>query len=479
MSDIPALSKDNSRRNFLRTIGAAAAGLFVAPYIKSAGVFAYAHEANGQFTARVAITNTEGTPADRYGPAGVREKVRYLFDQMGGIGDVVKAGDKVAIKINLTGGSGSAGSTLLGGYSITETMWTHPALLQAVGELLIDAGVKAEDISIVDALWDTVITAPFGASDQFGYRAVQKALGCSMVNLNSVLPYSSFVDMPVGSNGINFTSFKMNRILAEANVYVSIPKLKHHAEAGFTCSLKNQVGTVPKQLYTIQSNQGRRQALHSPNGGSSNSYLPESVCDLNLARPVHLAIVDGIMNSKGGEGVWIPTFEPYQSHVLFAGEDPVATDSVGACLMGLDPEADSLSLPGGGKCDNYLALLNSRGAGTNKLREIEIVGDGASIVTSAKAGVAVTPPIDFKLLPNFPNPFNPATRIVFYLPRSENVTVAIFNVAGQELETLIEGQLPAGQHDLQWSANGLASGVYLCRMQAGSFTQTIKMIYEK
>jgi uncharacterized protein (DUF362 family) len=359
-------------------------------------------------------------------------------------------------------------------------MWTHPAVLQAVGELLIDAGVNANDMYIVDSLWDTQSTAPFGASDEFGYAAVQKALGCKVIDLNNPAPYSSFATISTGTNPFHSASLTMNQILSDVNVYVSIPKLKHHAEAGLTCSLKNQVGTVPKSLYITSSNTGRRQALHNPTGGASNSYLPESICDLNGARPVDLAVVDGIKNAKGGEGVWIPTFVPYESHVLFAGKDPVATDSIGAYLMGLDCEATSLPLPNGETmCDNYLDLLHNKGVGTNQLKEIDVLGDGASLVTSVRPQNDVPLPTKFLLLPNFPNPFNPSTRIVFFTPKAERITIKVFTVTGIEVQTLVEGDVPAGQHDLYWSGEGLASGVYFCRMEAEKFSGTIKMIYMK
>ena len=228
---------------------------------------------------------------------------------------------------------------------------------------------------------------------------------------------------------------------SDVDVYVSIPKLKQHAEAGLTCSLKNQVGTVPKSLYTITSNTSRRQMLHNPTGGSSASYLPESICDLNAARPVSLAVVDGIKNSKGGEGVWIPTFVPNESHVLIAGKDPVATDSIGAYLMGLDCEAASLPLPGGGTCDNYLYLLNKNGIGTNQLNEIQVLGDGASLITSVLTPNNKVPrqPSGFKLCSNSPNPFNPSTRIIFFMPKAEHVSIKVFAITGQEIETLLEG----------------------------------------
>ena len=92
-------------------------------------------------------------------------------------------------------------------------------------------------------------------------------------------------------------------------------------------------------------------------------------------------MVDGIKNARGGEGVWNPNFVPSESHVLFAGKEPVATDSIGAYLMGLDCEAEKLQLPGDNgygdtECDNYLDLLHTKGIGTNQLNEINVVGDG-------------------------------------------------------------------------------------------------------
>ncbi len=457
----------------MKTLGTTTAGLVVLPYLKPSGVFTYGHKAASSYLAQVAITQTVNTPADSYDPASVKAKVQYLFDTLGGVADVVKKGNKVAIKINLTGGSGSATSAKLNGMTITEAMWTHPAVLQAVGELLIDAGVNGSDIYIVDSLWDAA------SFDNFGYADVQKALGANMVDLNTPSPYSAFTTRNVGGTPFNFQSFSMNQILSDVDVYVSIPKLKQHAEAGLTCSLKNQVGTVPKSLYTTTTNTGRRQKLHNPTGGSSASYLPESICDLNAARPVHLAVVDGIKNSKGGEGVWIPTFTTYESHVLFAGKDPVATDSIGAYLMGLNCEATTLPLPGGGTCDNYLSLLHKNGVGTNQLNEIEVLGDGAGLITSVRPENTITQPSGFQLCPNFPNPFNPSTRIIFYLPMTEHVSIKVLTITGQEIETLVEGAVPAGEHDLNWDATGLASGVYICRMLAGDYSKTIKMVYQK
>jgi flagellar hook assembly protein FlgD len=87
--------------------------------------------------------------------------------------------------------------------------------------------------------------------------------------------------------------------------------------------------------------------------------------------------------------------------------------------------------------------------------------------------------MNFKLNANFPNPFNPSTMIVFYLPRNEHVTLKIYDTTGKEIETLIQGEVPAGEHRIHWTAGSLASGIYLCRMETKDFSETIKMVYQK
>jgi len=457
-----------SRRKFLTAMGTTTAGLLAAPYLKSVNVFAYGHKNNASYLAKVAVTQ-----ATNYDRVLIKQKVQHLFESIDGIGDIVSAGKKVAIKLNLTGGSGSAFNPKLQGKSITESVWTHPEVVRAVGELIIDCGVKGSDIYIVEALWDDA------SYDYFGYKDVQTSLGANKIDLNKTDPYTSFVDREVGPNKFHYSSFKMNQILADVDVFVSIPKLKHHYEAGFTGAIKNQIGIVPKSFYET-SNQSRRDALHTKDGTvSSTSHLPVSICDLYFARTVTLSVIDGIMNAHGGEGTWNPTFKLAEDHIMLAGKNAVATDSVSAYFLGNNPEEPTFTKPDGAKCDNHLYMLNQKGAGTNKINEIEIVGDGASLITDVKHEYDVSLPTRIELLQNFPNPFNPATIISFYTPASEFVTIKIYNIAGQEIETLVNGEVPAGQHELHWNAKNLASGVYIYQMQARNYSSSKKMIYQK
>ena len=84
-------------------------------------------------------------------------------------------------------------------------------------------------------------------------------------------------------------------------------------------------------------------------------------------------------------------------------------------------------------------------------------------------------PHEFLLQQNYPNPFNPSTTIRYGLPSRSHVTLAVFNTLGQQVATLVQGEQEAGYHDVHFDASGLASGVYLYRLQAGDFVQSLKL----
>ena len=85
----------------------------------------------------------------------------------------------------------------------------------------------------------------------------------------------------------------------------------------------------------------------------------------------------------------------------------------------------------------------------------------------------------FQLYQNYPNPFNPSTTIKFSVPKSEKVTLKIYNLLGQEVATLVSDNLNAGDYTYSWNAESLAGGVYIYKVQAGSFLQVRKMVFLK
>jgi len=105
--------------------------------------------------------------------------------------------------------------------------------------------------------------------------------------------------------------------------------------------------------------------------------------------------------------------------------------------------------------------------------------------------VAAGTPTEFVLRQNFPNPFNPTTTIHFAVPRRAQVSLRVFNLLGEEVATLVEGPVEAGEQVAEFGAAGLPSGVYLYRLQvrpldsadgrdsrgdAGEFAQTRSMV---
>jgi hypothetical protein len=95
-------------------------------------------------------------------------------------------------------------------------------------------------------------------------------------------------------------------------------------------------------------------------------------------------------------------------------------------------------------------------------------GGSLLIPTAVESPVGGTLPQSFFVDQNYPNPFNPSTTIRFGLPAEAFVTVKVFSVLGQEVAMLFEGRRDAGIHILQFDGARLASGMYLCRIQAGS-----------
>ena len=85
-------------------------------------------------------------------------------------------------------------------------------------------------------------------------------------------------------------------------------------------------------------------------------------------------------------------------------------------------------------------------------------------------------PISYALRQNFPNPFNPTTSISFALPTRSFVSLKVFDVLGREVSTIVCGELQAGTYTRQWNAANLASGVYFYRLQAGTYSDTKKLL---
>jgi len=127
---------------------------------------------------------------------------------------------------------------------------------------------------------------------------------------------------------------------------------------------------------------------------------------------------------------------------------------------------------------NYPVLFGGEDASGNN-DETWTFGGGDYPVSVEITPLPSAVPREYRLSQNYPNPFNPATEITYAIPEDVQVTLKVYNVLGAEVATLVDAQQKASFYMVRWDAGNLASGVYFCRLQAGDFNKTIKMILLK
>ncbi len=344
-----------SRRRFMAVSAAAAAG----------GASARC----GWFGQPARRTTVAVARVDGYERAKVRRAVEDLFDRLGGIRDIVHTGDRVAIKVNLTGGVIREGKLP---FLPIESYFTHPEVARAVAELAVDAGAKK--LFFVDGVFDGI------SYRETGFADIAKPLDAGLVDLNLPDPYPDYFRQPVGDRFQAYDAFLWNRLLGEVDAYISVAKMKCHQSTGITLTLKNNFGLPPVRFYDNPEKPQRIRAAFHGTMGESRTRLAKVICDINIARPTHLAVIDGIKTSEGGEGPWIKAFGLKRADVLIVGKDPVATDAVAASVMGFDPEAGDFQKPYVNSV-NYLAMADRCRLGIHRMADIRVVGTDLKDVT--------------------------------------------------------------------------------------------------
>ncbi len=117
-------------------------------------------------------------------------------------------------------------------------------------------------------------------------------------------------------------------------------------------------------------------------------------------------------------------------------------------------------------------------SGAAEMISVQHTEDGVIDLTTLSVEGNPDPiPRTYSLEQNFPNPFNPATTIMYQIPAASWVTIKVYNVLGQELATLVDGEQKAGRHRSRWDAGRFASGMYIYRIIAKNFVHSKKMLY--
>jgi uncharacterized protein (DUF362 family) len=368
-----------SRRNWLRMAGGGVAGAYLvgAPSLRAATAPA----------TRVTVAKCK-----TYDSAELVATLDRMFDQLGGLGRIVK-GKTVAMKINLTGAS----NLRLGHLPAEDTHYTHPHVIAATVHLMGRAGAKR--IRVLESPWSTAdpIEEVILQSNWEPRDILNAAANVEFENTNYLGQGKKYVRMMAANGGLMYPGFELNHSYADCDVFVSLAKMKEHATAGITLSMKNCFGLTPCTIYgsgagvdepaTVPKggrdmvHNGRRQpskialAEKDPHSPRDPGYrVPRTVVDLISARPIDLAVVEGVRSMAGGEGPWVRgALQAVSPGVMVAGTNPVNVDAVSMAVMGFDPMADR-GKPPFEHSDSTLGLAENAGIGTRDLKRIEVVG---------------------------------------------------------------------------------------------------------
>ncbi len=293
-------------------------------------------------------------------------QLEHMFDELGGIGHLVR-GKTVAMKLNLTGASGKGRRV---GISAGQTTWVHPNLVGALVSVFGKLGAKR--IRLLESTTRKKQDAPLEDAmlqDGWDVNAIKNA--APLVELEDTNGFGqgkrySILQVKTQHPYI-FPAFGLNHSYEDCDFFVSVAKMKNHEELGVTLSMKNLFGITPELGYggldpvpPGASRWVRERVFHygqvlPPVGMpqeidlKSNRYegwrMPRLLTDICGARPIDLAIIDGIEALIGGEGIGIPGARPGKPRLLVVGRNCVCTDAVAMATMGYNPRAGRDEVP--------------------------------------------------------------------------------------------------------------------------------------
>jgi uncharacterized protein (DUF362 family) len=254
----------------------------------------------------------------------------------GGLARIVKSGNTVLIKPNLC--------------------WSNITSRP----VNTDYRVVAEIVRQVRALGAgriIIAEGPFGpecfTEAMLAYNHYDKIPDVELVSLNTLTKDDCYER--TGRNSVTGKALFIPKIYVDADVVITVAKMKTHNAGMVTLGLKNAFGVPPRSIYgTSGSTSGSKLLLH-------NDYdFNAAIVEINLIRTPDFVVIDGIV---AGEGSGPLKNTPVDARIIIAGRDIVAVDTVAATFMGFNPA----KIP-------HLALAHSAGLGEGDLEEIKVVG---------------------------------------------------------------------------------------------------------
>jgi photosystem II stability/assembly factor-like uncharacterized protein len=256
----------------------------------------------------------------------------------------------------------------------------------------------------------------------------------------------------------------------------------------------NSIHSVKTDIWAV----GRNGLIVSSDDSDSFRVL-ESITDLPLndvffSDTDHGWITGGYFNNQGFQSILLKTTDSgkrwrenrFEKYIL---NDLYFANSLHGWIVGKDTSGNGMILESSDGGDTWLPQIDNLNAPLTAIHFKDGVGwavGGYGLVlrtdnwaTWIDQNTGKIYPNKYNLSQNYPNPFNPLTNIKFSLPRSEIVTINLYNTLGQKVKTILNKRRQTGNHIVELNARNLASGVYYYRIEAGEYTNVKKMILLK
>ena len=264
-----------------------------------------------------------------------------------------------------------------------------------------------------------------------------------------------------------------------------------------------------RAIYTdhgVHSGSGSEKVISSTLKGDNNQFnLPFAAVGPPDGVPVALGLFGEIILDMGVLGITDVSGSDLIVYEANLSSSPLSKNGSHMYNADLDSTAETLLLFVSEDSISYIYLGTGTGTaefdisetGLSRVRYIKILDDGDGDPLSTSPGydldaveaitetsvldnhIPNTIPSAFRLSQNFPNPFNAFTTFNFHIPKSTFVTLKIYNLIGEDVESLANEILPAGAYQRSWHANDLPSGIYLYRLEAGEYAETRKLILQR